>query len=132
MCVYIYIPFSRVPNMFLVYLSREIIKKNIYINIKTHFFFKFWFDRLAPPGSRDDVYSCVVRLSEMELVRAFTTRQPVISIISFFSRVSKLLLLVTTSLRYCLRFLFAKIFITHAVFMEMTILLFIRFYLKAY
>jgi hypothetical protein len=34
--------------------------------------------------------------------------------------VSKLLLLVTTSLRYCLRFLFAKIFITHAVFMEMT------------
>lgn len=68
--------------MFLVYLSREIIKKYIYKN--AFFFFKFWFDRLAQPGSRDDVYSCVVRLSEMELVRAFTTRQPVISIISFF------------------------------------------------
>ncbi len=77
--------------MFLVYLSREILKIQ-YILYKNVFCF-FLFDRLAPPGSRDDVYSCVVRLSEMELVRAFTTRQPVISIINFF-RVSKLLLLI--------------------------------------
>ncbi|KAK4028986.1 hypothetical protein OUZ56_022003 [Daphnia magna] len=34
--------------------------------------------RVAPPRSRDEVYSRIVRLREMEMVRAFTTRLPVV------------------------------------------------------
>lgn len=58
-------------------------KQNVYVswnsdNKKQILMTGFWsMYRVAPPRSRDEVYSRIVRLREMEMVRAFTTRLPV-------------------------------------------------------